>query len=90
MKYGIIISVERYMNKENFPIVKYANTDGNAIKKMFLDKLKILEKNICCYENENFTKERFENDIAYYLRSLEPGSELFFYYAGHGFLFCGN
>lgn len=90
MKYGIIISVERYMNKENFPIVKYANTDGNAIKKMFLDKLKILEKNICCYENENFTKERFENDIAYYLRSLEPGSELFFYYAGHGFYSDGT
>lgn len=89
-KYGIIISVENYASVDNFPKVKYANADADLMKTIFVNNLKIPEENICCYNNEMFLNETYEGELQYFIKTLEPDSDLFFYYAGHGFFVDGE
>lgn len=89
-KYGIIISVENYSYCESISKVKYANHDAELIKSIFINFIQIPEENIYCYNNEQFTKEIFDEELQYYIKTMDTGSDLFFYYAGHGFFLDGT
>lgn len=88
---GIIISVENYQSKDHgLSRVKYATSDSDAIKKIFIEKFGIDNDDIYVFKDDQFTKTTAENDIQYYLKQMSPDTELFIYYAGHGFLFDGK
>ena len=88
---GIIISVENYQSSDfGLNNVKYATNDSDAIKQLFIDKFGIDEKDIYIYKNEQFTKSVANNEVQYYLKQMSPDTELYIYYAGHGFFFEGK
>ena len=90
-KMGIIISVENYQSSEyGLSSVKYATNDSDAIKQLFIDKFGIDEKDIYIYKNEQFTQSAANNEVQYYLKQMSPDTELYIYYAGHGFFFEGK
>lgn len=90
-KIGIIITVENYqaspfgLNK-----VDYATNDGIEIKKVFSEVLKIDKNNIYCYQDEQFTRSTAMEEIQYYLTQMPIETELYLYYAGHGFFSEGK
>lgn len=63
-KMGIIISVENYQSKDHgLSRVKYATSDSDAIKKIFIEKFGIDNDDIYVFKDDQFTKTTAENDI---------------------------
>ncbi len=90
-KIGVIISVENYQSSEfGLPKVKYATNDSSAMKKIFIDILGIEENNIYHYKDEQFTYATGKGELQYYLKQMSCESELYIYYAGHGFFYNGK
>ena len=85
-KMGVIISIENYVSNESgLPKVKYAINDSEAIKKIFIEVLGIEEKNIFYYKDDEFTWMVGKMELQYYLKQMSSDTELYIYYAGHGF-----
>jgi len=90
-KFGIIITVENYQpSRYGLNNVKYANSDGQEIKKLFIEKFGIEEDKILTYQDSEFTLARFQTETRYYFKQLTADTVLFFYYAGHGFFLDGR
>ena len=90
-KMGVIISIENYQ-KTTFGLshVKYATNDGEEIRKAFIEKIGIEEDNIFYYKDEQFTLSVGKSELQYYLNQMSCDTELYIYYAGHGFFVNGN
>lgn len=90
-KMGIIISLENYQSKESgLPKVKYATNDSESMKKIFIEVLQIDEKNIYYFKDEQFTYTIGKWELQYYLKQMSTDTELYIYYAGHGFFSKGK
>lgn len=90
-KMGIIISLENYQSKESgLHKVKYATNDSESIKKLFIDVLQIDESDIYYYRDEQFTYMTGKDEIRYHLGQMSSDTELYIYYAGHGFFSEGK
>lgn len=90
-KFGIIITVENYRSGDfGLNKVKYANSDGDAIKKLFIEKIGIAEDHIRVYQDSAFTCSGFQAEIRYHFGQLSSDTILYFYYAGHGFFMDGR
>ena len=89
-KMGVIISLEKYQENEfGLPKVKYATNDSESMKKIFTDVLEINEENIYCFKDEQFSFMTGKSELQYYLKQMAKDTELFLYYAGHGFFYEG-
>lgn len=90
-KMGVIISIENYQ-KTTFGLskVKYATNDSEEIRKVFIDKIGINEDDIFYYKDEQFTLAVGKSELQYYLNQMSCDTELYIYYAGHGFFVNGN
>lgn len=90
-KMGIIISIEKYQsNASGLSTVKYATNDSKEVRKVFIEKIGIEEDNIYYYKDEQFTLAVGKSELQYYLRQMSCDTELYIYYAGHGFFLNGR
>lgn len=90
-KMGVIISLENYQpNKFGLPKVKYATNDSESMKKIFIEVLQIDEKNIYYFRDEQFTHMVGKSELQYHLKQMASDTELYIYYAGHGFFSEGK
>ena len=90
-KMGVIISLENYQpNEFGLHKVKYATNDGEAIKNLFINVLQIDESNIYYFRDEHFTHMVGKSELQYYLKQMPSDTELYIYYAGHGFFSEGK
>ena len=90
-KMGIIISVENYQSTEyGLSKVKYATNDSDAIEQLFIEKFGLEKDDIYVYKNDKFTKSTAKNEIQYFLKQMSQETELYIYYAGHGFFSDGK
>ena len=72
------------------PSVKYANADARSMRTVFKDQLGILDEDIIEYTNESFTCNT-PLEIKYYIKNLSSDyTEVYVYYAGHGFFSNGT
>lgn len=90
-KMGIIISLENYQpNLFGLSKVKYATNDSEAMKKVFIEVLGIDESNIYYFKDDQFTHTTGKSGLQYYLKQMPSDTELYIYYAGHGFFSEGK
>lgn len=90
-KYGLIVTIENYQCGCNtLKKCKYATSDGELVRDMFLTAFQIPEINIKVYKDEQVTKNGILSEIHYWIKSLPDKSVLYLYYAGHGFYVDGH
>ncbi len=90
-KIGVIISLENYQpNVYGLSKVKYATNDSESMKKIFIEVLEIDENNIYYFKDEQFTHTVGKSELQYYLKQMSSDTELYIYYAGHGFFSEGK
>lgn len=87
-KYGFVITVEEY--RGDIPSVEYACADGDMVYDLFVSKLGIAPENISRFSNADFTCASFREEYRFHLSQLNTDTELYFYYAGHGFFLDGK
>lgn len=90
-KMGVIISIENYQ-KTTFGLskVKYATNDSEEIRKAFIEIIGIKEEDIFYYKDDRFTLSTGKSELQYHLKQMSCDTELYIYYAGHGFFANGN
>ena len=92
-KVGIIIAIENYIKSAvGLPKVSYAKNDAVAVKKLFVEKFGILEKDIIEFVDENATFINCGNngELAYFMTRFPDDTTVYLYYAGHGFFSEGD
>lgn len=83
----IIVAIENYYPKQRnqIPLVKYAERDAEKFKEVLLNKLDINEGDIYILKNEQAIKTEVEDVVKYQIFSMSEEDRLIFYYVGHGF-----
>ena len=90
-KIGVIISLENYQCSQfGLSKVKYATNDSESMKKIFIEVLQINENDIYYFKDEQFTQVVGRSELQYYLNQMSSDTELYIYYAGHGFFSEGK
>jgi uncharacterized caspase-like protein len=81
--WGFVVGIERY---SNLPSVDFAQKDSSIMKEYFIRVLGIPEENIKYLVDSQATKSTITGHLRSILpRNVEKDSNLYFYFAGHGF-----